>query len=259
MANQQKFGLLVSMFMIFPTYPYNATQNSITLSAFDYSKRPMAHFFADLPIECQVTMNSLNTINKLYPVNFVITNKSEKSYNFKPCHIAGIIRTDYEQIVKYLNIEVVDIGIGLSIMTGLFGVSFGTLFGGIAGHHHINSSPEYATAACLRTRRKGLAEHIRGCRTMKTLTYSTMILGGIGLLAALNGWNKIDAIRQKQYMWLKKHGLPKEGISITPGEHVEVIVFLTEKTYDQSSIMVSLVQPIIEGGATETFNVSLVS
>lgn len=234
-------------------YPYTATQNGVTLSVFDYSRRPAANFLTDVPRNCQLTVGDINKTNKLYPFKFAITNKSEKKYKLAPAQIAGAIRTDYHALSQELLITFDGNGEMLLVLPAAIASLMGAI---VKGTMAISS--EDMRASCNRVRHRTILEHIQKCELMRQLTYSAGLLG-LTTLGIIYCGSKIGTIFQNRLTWLIKHGLPKDGIVIEPGEHAEVVVFFTQDTYNQSNIMVSLVQPIIDGGITETFDVCLLS
>lgn len=249
-------GFLLSFLMVCPIYPYTATQNGVTLSAFDYSKRPMARFFADLTKDCHVTIFNINTFNQLYPIRLEITNTGEKTYNLMPHHIGGALETDYKKLQAHLLIEAEgNGGVILSILAGIIGLPLGAAVGFVGVIHHMEAK---YNDDCKKLKHDFI-EHLKHCNAMQKLMGYSVGLGSIGLLGMMYCCSKINTIRNKQLQWLTKHALPKEGMTIKPGEHRELVVFLKQEAYDQSHIILSLIEPAYLGGAKETFNVSLLS
>jgi hypothetical protein len=248
---QKKFCALISLLITFSLYPYSATQNGITLSVFDYSKRPHSYFFANLSKDCQITLHDLNYVNSIYPFHFKISNRSEKNYIIRPEQITGI-RIDYENIAFSTHSAAHNVSLLTTCFLSIIAIPTGVALGSMAYIHHKNNNCNLAVE-------KGIIEHIKKCRTMQYNSIWGSVLTGMGLLGCCYSEQKMKIINQERFAWLMNHCLPKEGIIIKPNAQVEFILFLTQETYNQLNMMVSLQQSLADGGLMETFNVSLLS
>lgn len=209
-------------------YPATYSQSDVKVVVSDYSRQPMKAFFSDLGKDYEVLMMHMNGLNKVYPVRVTVHNDSAKKYRLTKDLISASLRIDY----KKLNKEMVIMSpkaIGGAVLAAE-GIIFGGVFGVLTALIHDSDRGE----------NQGFRDHLKDCGILKFFTGTTAVLGGLGLLSTMYTVAKFKNIRKKRLKWLKRYALPKEGITINPGQSAEVVIFLTEQGYNNDRFVIEL-------------------